>query len=310
MSPLGLAVSGATVSAAAALQANTKVTGFTIVDSAANILPAVAALSADSKITGITASAAQTANASVLQANAQVTSFSVLDSAANVQAALAGLLADGKLSIITLSDITKPTLTLSAADYAADAAVLAKIVSPYSLVITGGLVTTVAGAAALQADSGVTSFTISDTAAHVRAGITSLMADNKLSAITLTDARTPGLAVTGAVYNAGTALLAKITSPYVLTVSGAAVSQATKLQADTRVTGFAVTDNELRHRAEPRGTDLRISAGHDHARGRRGHDQLCHHTEKRHRGDRQFPVRPGSSGDESQRCPRFCVHRA
>jgi hypothetical protein len=243
VSPLGLAVTGATVSAAAALQANTKVTGFTIVDSAANILPAVAALSADSKITGITASAAQTANASVLQANAQVTSFSVLDSAANVQAALAGLLADGKLSSITLSDITKPTLTLSAADYAADAAVLAKIVSPYSLVVTGGLVTTVAGAAALQADSGVTSFTISDTAAHVQAGFTSLMADGKLSAITLTDAGTPGLAVTGAIYNAGTAVLAKITSPFVLTVSGAAVSQATKLQSDTRVTGFAVTDN-------------------------------------------------------------------
>ena len=166
-------VTGATVAQAAALQSAAPVNAtvsFTVSDTAANVQAGLTALLSDSKLTSITltdatkatislsqsAFAADTAalakigtaynlvvtgatvaQAAALQsaapANASV-SFTIADTAANVQANLSALLADTKLTSITLTD-SNATITLSQADATADAAVLAKITTPYHLVI-------------------------------------------------------------------------------------------------------------------------------------------------------------------------------
>ncbi|RBP16870.1 hypothetical protein DFR50_104148 [Roseiarcus fermentans] len=61
--------------------------------------------------------------------------FNLADTAANIAAGLDLLRGDvGHIDAITLTDATKPTITLTAAQASADAAVLAKITSPYTLV--------------------------------------------------------------------------------------------------------------------------------------------------------------------------------
>jgi hypothetical protein len=120
--------------------------------------------------------------AAALQASAMVTAFSISDSAANVRAAFASLASDTKLTSITLTDPTTPQFTLTATQYTADSAVLAKIISAYGLTVTGAAAST---ATALQSNPRVTAFSVSDTAAHVTAALSSLNADSKLTALTV-----------------------------------------------------------------------------------------------------------------------------
>ena len=75
-------------------------------------------------------------------------------------------------------------MTLTAAQYTADAAVLAKITSAYTLTVTGALASAAAG---LQANTHVTGFTISDSSADVAGAIATLNGDTKLTSIALTD---------------------------------------------------------------------------------------------------------------------------
>ena len=70
----------------------------------------------------------------------------------------------GKITSIALTDSGTPSLALSYTQYVNDAAVLAKITGNYGLVVSGA---PVSAATTLQGDSHVTSFSISDTAAHV-----------------------------------------------------------------------------------------------------------------------------------------------
>ncbi len=269
---LGSTVSNAAVSQAASLQADSTVSSFTILDSAANVQAGLAGLLSDTKLSSIAftdasaptltlAYAAYSADATVLakisssynlavtgatvaqaaslQSASTITSFTISDSAANVQKGLAALLKDAKLSSIAFTDVSQPTLTLAYADYSADAAVLAKISSAYNLAVTGA---TTAQAASLQSASNVTSFTISDKAANVQAALTGLLGDTKLSSITLTDGK-PTLTLAYAAYGADTAFLAKISSAYGLTVTGATVAQAAGLQSASNVAAFTISDS-------------------------------------------------------------------
>jgi hypothetical protein len=95
-----------------------------------------------------------------------------------------GLLKDGVhfISTITLTDTTTPSFTLTGPQYRSDAAVLAKISSPYALSVTGA---SAALAATLQANAHVTAITVSDTAANVASALTALSADTKLTALTV-----------------------------------------------------------------------------------------------------------------------------
>lgn len=117
-----------------------------------------------------------------LQSSATITAFTVSDTAANVSAALGGLDTDTKLLSITLTDPVTPALTLTDAQFSADGAALAKIVSAYTLTVTGATAST---ASALQTNPEVTAFTVSDTAANVTAALASLNADSKLTALTI-----------------------------------------------------------------------------------------------------------------------------
>ena len=117
-----------------------------------------------------------------LQANATITAFSISDTAANVGAAFASLAGDTKLTSITLTDPTTPQFTLTATQYNADSAVLAKIVSAYGLTVTGAAASTATG---LQNNTQVTAFSVSDTASHITAALPSLNADSKLTALTI-----------------------------------------------------------------------------------------------------------------------------
>ena len=268
-----LTVTGALASGAPGLQSNGAVTSFTILDSAANVGAAFAGVAADAKLLSIaftdtgtptltmsdqvygaynsyltkissryslSVTAATAARASVLQTNSGVASITVSDSLANVNAAFTALSADGKLSSITLTDTNTPTLSLTATQFSADTAVLAKITSKYNLVVSGALTSS---ANSLQANAAVTSFTVADSSANVVANIGALNADGKLSSIALIDSSTPTLSLTATQFGADTATLAKITSKYKLVVSGALASSANSLQANTAVTSFAVADS-------------------------------------------------------------------
>jgi hypothetical protein len=188
--------------------------------------------SSSSVVTGALVSAA-----AGLQANAAVKSFTISDTAANVGAALSSLSNDSKLMLITLTDVSKPTITLTAAQYSADTAVLVKVVSSYNLTVTGALVS---GAAALQSNPQVTSFTISDSSANVAGNIAALNSDTKLTSIALTDSNP--LSLTYAQLTGDTTALGKLPSTYKLSVSGVTATNAAAVQANTHVTSFTVSD--------------------------------------------------------------------
>jgi hypothetical protein len=118
--------------------------GYSIVDSAANIQPNLAALQADaSHIASVSlTSGVVTVNVAAFLAeqavlNKIVGGFAVADTGANVQAQLGALEQDaGQIKSVTLNDSTAASpgvLTLKAADARADAAILAKVASPYVL---------------------------------------------------------------------------------------------------------------------------------------------------------------------------------
>jgi hypothetical protein len=190
---------------------------------------------------GTTVTGALVSQAAALQASTSVASFTISDLSSSVWGALSALNSDSKLTSIAFTDGTAPSLSLTGAAYAADATVLAKITSAYSLTVTGA---GVAQASGLQSNSKVTSFSVSDSAQDVSGGLAALAGDSKLSSITLTDASKPTLSLTYAVYSADSAALNKISSPFNLAVTGASVAQASSLQSNSKVTSFTVIDTE------------------------------------------------------------------
>lgn len=279
-SAYNLSVTAATAAQAASLASNAHLTSVAVSDTAANVVAGLAglqSLAAAGKLgavtltdtskpsltltqTQLTADAmalakitspcslivtgVSVAQAAALQSNAQVASYSITDTAANVSASLATLLADangGKLGSITIS-VPSAVIAMTAAQFTADAAVLAKISAGYNLSVSGS---TAAMVATFAANAHVSSVTVSDTAANVVANLAALQtlaAASRLGAVTLTDSSKPSLTLTAAQFVADTAALAKITSPYSLTITGATAAQAAALQASNLVAGFAITD--------------------------------------------------------------------
>ena len=311
----GMALSGAPVSAAAALQANSNVVGFSITDTAANVLAALDALNADSKLGSITFTDSGTptlaitytqmttdiaaltalsgsysltvsavpaadvgtvesnshvtavsvvgvpvADAAAMQSDSQVTGFTVVgaavsdltalasdtkitgiamaDTSSNVQAALDALNANNLVTSISFTDAT-PTLAMTYAQLNTDTAVLGKISGSYGMALSGA---PVSAAAALQANSNVVGFSITDTAANVLAALDALNADSKLGSITFTDSGTPTLAITYTQMTTDIAALTALSGSYSLTISGAPASAATALQANSLVGSFTLAD--------------------------------------------------------------------
>lgn len=183
--------------------------------------------------TNVTVSAAV-----ALQASALVTSFTIADSSANVVAAVATMAGYTKLTSITFTDSSEPSLSLTYAQYGADAAVLALIVSAFKLTVTGA---SASEAAALQSRAMVSAFTVSDSSADVLTYLSNLEGDSKLTSVSLTDSN--ALTLTYSQFAGATSLLAKLPASYTVTVSGATAAEATALQANTHVASFTVLDS-------------------------------------------------------------------
>jgi hypothetical protein len=254
-----LSISGVLAANAATVAAASHVTSITVSDTAANVLANIASLetlatgtvlssivltdsttptlaltaaqfAADTAAFGkigsaynLTVSAVTAGNASTVAGNTHVTSISVSDTAANVVANLTGLqtLATGtKLLSIALTDVSTPTLALTAVQCAADITALNKITSSYNLAITDTAANVVANIAALQ----------------------TLAAAGKLTSIVLTGASTPTLLLTSAQYSADGTALSKITSAYNLSISGVTAANAATVAGAAHVTSITVSD--------------------------------------------------------------------
>jgi len=107
----------------------------------------------------------------------------IIDTATNINYCLNSLLTVvGDIKSIKLTDIGTPLLSISYTQYSNDISVLEKIAGSYGLVVTGA---PVSSAVDLQADTHVTTFSVSDTAAAIQAGLPALNFDSKLSLMTL-----------------------------------------------------------------------------------------------------------------------------
>ena len=233
-----------------------RITAITFTDGTTPTLALTAAqLTADATVLGkissaynLSVSGVTAANAATVAGQAHVTSISVSDMGANVLANIAALetLATGtELSSITLTDGTTPTLALTAAQYAADTAALAKIGSAYNLSISG---VTAANASTVAGAAHVTAVTVSDTAANVLTNMTALetlATGTKLSSIALTDGTTPTLSLTATQYAADAAALGKISSAYNLSISGVTAANASTIAGAAHVTSVTVSDTAV-----------------------------------------------------------------
>jgi hypothetical protein len=252
---LSVSDTGANVAAnIAALQAlGTKLSGVALTDGTTPTLAITASqLSGDAtalgKITSaynLAVSAVTAANAASTAGQAHVASVSVSDTAAHVVTsiiALETLATAGTLSAITLTDSGTPALALTQAQLTGDAAAIALITSPYTVTVTGVLA---ASAATIAAETGVTSVSVSDTAANVIANLDALQtlsADSQLAAIILTNGGTPTLSVTATQLSDDAGALAAITSSYDLSVSGVLAANASSVSGQAHVTALTVSD--------------------------------------------------------------------
>ena len=168
--------------------------------------------------------------------------ITVNDSAANVQGGLATLETSiAKIGTITLTNSTTPTLTVTYAQFAADASVLSDISSPYSLHVTSVSVTNFAAVAA-NSHVGASAISVSDTAADVQNGLSTLYASySQINTITLTDGSTPTITVTYAQFSTDSSVLSDISSPYNLDVSGVTVSEFASVVANSHVGAGAIS---------------------------------------------------------------------
>ena len=275
-----LVITGAPVSAAAVMQSNSHVAAFTVADTAANLQSGLSSLVANSKLTAIGttdaagsvptftltwsayaaddavlarfttaynlvlsgASAAQAASLAGLKSWNQAASakVAVSDTRANILnnlPALESLCAASKLTSATYSDIAAKLVVSTYANYLT----MTVPTGSYDLVITGAPVSV---AAALQGNSHVVGFTVSDTTANVQSGLSGLVANSKLTSFSLTNAAagTPTLTLSGSAYAAGAAPLAASTLAYNLVVNGASAAQSAQLNNNSHVVSFTVSD--------------------------------------------------------------------
>jgi len=208
----------------------------TVSDSSANIganLDGLQTLAKLGKLTGISATDFGTASivitadqmktdAVALQAVSGNYSLAVTGSAVKIAGnldTLQGLAASGKLTGVTLTDGGVPVLSVSAAQFSADAGALAKISGNYTLIVTGE---TAAGAITAAAGH-LASLAVADTAANVQANLDALQAlaiAGKLATISLTDSATPTFSLTANQLVADAAALHDIVGHYNVSVPG------------------------------------------------------------------------------------------
>ena len=175
-------------------------TGVTITDgagNAANMAGALATFMGLSVDPPVITVAAYLANQAALDAAGNI---AIADTAANVSGSFDTLSADGHVTAITFTDTGTPTLSLTVAQALNDTRAL-------------GAITNASYAIA-----------VADTAANVAANLNALNADSSVTSIALSDMGTPALTLTAAEALSDGTALAKITTPYTITISDTAAN--------------------------------------------------------------------------------------
>jgi hypothetical protein len=199
-------------------------------------------------------SAAQTAltalsltNKTVAQAlaiyaqNPNMTPVTVADTSSNVSASIDQLQQMiAAVSSVALADADPLSLTYT--QYLNDSALLGKIGGSYTLSVSGAPQSAVT---ALQADSHVASFSITNTAANILQSLDSLNTANKINSIAFSDGGTPLLPMTYNQYTSDSTALSKFIGPYALAVSLVPLSAIAILQADSSVASFSISGQGL-----------------------------------------------------------------
>ena len=170
-----------------------------------------------------------------------ISALNVKDSAAQVAANLTGLTGLGAKLTGLATNEPAPVLTVSAGQYVANQTTLAKInmtdASPatYKLSVTG---VDMSLAATMVNNAHVQTLSVIDNAGTVSNQI-DLLQNAKVSTVNLT-ANGSVLSITGLQYTNNLSSLSKIKSPFSLNVTAATPQQATTLQADAKVSRFAL----------------------------------------------------------------------
>lgn len=140
----------------------------------------------DKLITGqmLTVSGASIGQAAALQADTHVGGFTVTGTSPAILSAVSQLATDTRLTGWTASDTT--IVRISAVFWGTNRAFLDRIGGGESLAVSSA---NVAQAISLQADRAVSSFTVTDTSAHVQSALDALNADTHLAGITLSDGK-------------------------------------------------------------------------------------------------------------------------
>jgi RTX calcium-binding nonapeptide repeat (4 copies) len=189
----------------------------------------------------LTISATQaTSDASAIGKITSAYHLTVSDTAANVVSNLAGLETLGtKLTTITLTDGGTPNLAITGTQYTADITAINKITSAYTLTVsavTGANITTVA------ANTHVSSFTVSDTAANISTYIDTLQAQSaKITSINITNHTVP-LTITQTQLTNDATALGLISVSYSLSVSGVSIANSSTILGDPNVVEVGISD--------------------------------------------------------------------
>lgn len=189
----------------------------------------------------LTISATQaTSDASAIGKITSAYHLTVSDTAANVVSNLAGLETLGtKLTTIVLTDGGTPNLAITGTQYTADITAINKITSAYTLTVssvTGANVGTVA------ANTHVSSFTVSDTAANISTYIDTLQAQSaKITSINITNHTVP-LTITETQLTNDATALGLISVSYSLSVSGVSIANSSTILGEPNVVEVGISD--------------------------------------------------------------------
>ncbi len=176
--------------------------------------------------------ASQAAGISALLTSRLPANLAVADSAANViddLDILEGLALGTHLGSVTLTDSGTPVLQLTADQLTSDAAVLADIVAPYQLLISGGITAAQATYYTTHLSELGGAVSVVDSAANILAaltGLATLAGSSLLSSITFTDTGTPNLALSAAAFVSGMPALPTIVGAYSVSIASGTLTAA------------------------------------------------------------------------------------
>lgn len=184
------------------------------------------------------------ADAAGLANNGRVTSLTVQDSSANIAANIDGLQNLGqKLTDIKQTGVAAP-LTITASQWAADAAALAKISNTYSLNVTG---VSAGNAVNVAGQANVATVEVTDTPDNIAKNWDALnqlssLGNGQLMKITSTDL-TANMAISATQLAANTFALSKVQGAYKLDVSAVTAGGASAVNSMSHVARFSILDS-------------------------------------------------------------------